>query len=179
VIHSSSGDLPKHIYCSVNSDFVRKNKSGLEPCVWFGLHSHPGRAWGCHIMLECGAVYRNIPPHALAFSNNPEPWALKNAQVWNCYGHDFSTVEYTFLRGLQIHTKHHGAGHYLFTAIPINDGYTEDPAQEKEFMFCALDNGRLIILPTNMLLFEDKSFTDNPPTWPSDLQTAETKWSCE
>lgn len=178
VIYSASGNLPKHIYCFVESKFVRQNGSGLEPCAWFGLHSHPGRTWGCHIMLECGAVYRGVPPQALAFMEQPEAsWAPKDAQVWNCYGHEFSTIEYTFLRRLRIHTKHHGEGHYLFTAIPINDGYTEDPSQSKEFMFCALDNGRLIILPTNMLVFEDKSFTETQ--WPSNLTASSVKWSCE
>lgn len=182
MIYSGSGDLPKHIYCFVDSKFIRTNSKDFfldyEPCVWFGIRSWPGRAWGCHIMLECGAIYRDVPPHAISFSSNPhtDNWCLKNAQRWNCYGTQFSTIEYTFLQGLSLYTREQ-KGKYLFTAVPLNDGYTEAPEQAKEFVFCHLANDRLAILPTNMILFEDRSF--GKPEWPSNLKLATQKWSAE
>lgn len=176
MIYSGSGDLPKHIYCFVDSKLIRINGKGFEPCVWFAVRSWPGRAWGCHIMLECGALYRDVPPHALAFTPKPDFWPLRDAQRWNCYGTQFSTIEYTFLQGLALHTRE-SVGSYLFTAIPLNDGYTDEPAQAKEFVFCRLDNGRLAILPTNMVLFRDASFGE--AKWPSDLKPSTFKWSVE
>lgn len=176
MIYSGSGDLPKHIYCFVDSAHIREKGKGFEPCVWFAIRSWPGRAWGCHIMLECGAVYRDVPPHALSFTYNPELWTLGEAQRWNCYGTQFSTIEYTFLQGLALRTRE-SAGTYLFTAIPLNDGYTEEPAQAKEFVFCRLENGRLAILPTNMVLFNDASFGE--AAWPSDLKPSTRIWSVE
>lgn len=177
MIYSGSGDLPKHIYCWVDRAFIRQGASGFEPCVWFAIHSAPGRAWGCHVMLECGAIYRGLPPNALAFRQNPEPWTLEAAQLWDCYGDQFSTIEYTFLSGLSVVTKR-GEGRYLFTSVPLNDGYTNAPTQAKEFMFCELSIGRLSILPTNKLLFKDKSFcTDS--AWPSDLKLSDTVWRVE
>lgn len=177
MIYSGSGNIPRHVYCYVDSAFVRRQGSGLEPCVWFGLHSYPGRAWGCHVMLECGAVYRGLPPHALAFTEQPADWGIKQAQVWDCYGDEFSVVEYDFLSGLRVETLEGESGRYLFTAVPLFDAYTAEPSQSKEFMFCQMDNGRLCVLPTNMLLFRDKSFS--APEWPTDLRLSDTTWRVE
>lgn len=177
MVYSGSGDLPKHIYCWVDSSFIRKEASGFEPCVWFAIHSAPGRAWGCHVMLECGAIYRGLPPHSLAFQTEPAAFVLAESQMWDCYGDQFSTIEYKFLSGLRVSTPY-GEGRYLFTAVPLNDGYTNAPAQAKEFMFCELSVGRLCILPTNKLLFKDKSFcTSN--TWPKDIRLSDTVWRVE
>ena len=184
MIYSGSGDLPKHIYCFVDSKFIRTDGKGFEPCVWFAIRSWPGRTWGCHIMLECGAIYRDVPPHAISFKPDPTEkemlWSLYDAQRWNCYGTQFSTIEYTFLQGLSLETREN-RGKYLFTAVPLNDGYTEAPEQAKEFVFCRLLNYRLAILPTNMVLFADKSFctSNKRPVWPSDLKLANHKWSVE
>jgi len=159
---SAIGSLPKHRYVFVDSRFTHEEPCGYVPAVWFGLVSFPGRAWGCHVMLECGAVYRSLPPHALSFTENPEEWSVEQAQMWDCYGTRWSAEEYTYLRGLKVTCKVGGKlydGDYLFTIAPLEDGFSEAPEQSKEFMFCKLANGRLTIQPTNRVLFEDRSFT--------------------
>ena len=55
--YSQAGQLPAHQYALVDQAYI-SSKQGFAPCIWFGLVSIPGRAWGCTIMLECGAVYR-------------------------------------------------------------------------------------------------------------------------
>ena len=67
---------------------------------------------------------------------------------------------------------------YLFTAIPLGDGFSEAPDQSKEFMFLRTDGERLTILPTNKVLFLDASFTTGA-VWPSDLKTMRETYSCE
>jgi hypothetical protein len=177
MIYSGSGNIPRHLYCYVDRSFVRTGGIGFEPCVWFGLHSYPGRAWGCHVMLECGAVYRGVPPHAIAFSETPGPWSLALAQRWDCYGEQFSVLEYDFLAGLGVETNKGWIGKYLFTVVPLFDAYTAEPSQSKEFMFCQMNNGRLCILPTNHLLFQDLSFTRRQ--WPIDIRLNDSVWSSE
>jgi hypothetical protein len=181
--YSQSGQLPHHRYVLVESSFVSKTPGQWLRACWFGLVSIPSRAWGCTVMLECGAVYRCLPPHALAFSEDAEAeWGIRDAQRWDCYGSDFSTLEYTYLRGLQVEAKV-GArqeaiiGEYLFTAAPIGDGFSRYPEQAKEFMFIALDNGRLTIQPTDKVLFHETSFAT--PRWPTDLKRLDAIWSCE
>jgi hypothetical protein len=177
---SSSGSLPRHYYVWVDSAFIREDGIGFEPAVWFGLHSHPGRAWGCHVLLECGAFYRNLPPHAIAFSPTPTctSWTLPQAQIWDCYGTNFSLLIYDYLDALQVRLKGSDeAGEYLFTAVPQGDAYTHDPSQGKEFMFIRTVRDRLAIVPTNNLLFEEKSFTVDMG-WPQ-LKRSSEVWTCE
>ena len=176
-MNTGSASLPHHQYVWVDQSFIREGGSGWEPAVWFGLHSHPGRAWACHVMLECGAVYRGLPPHALAFDDKPDDWTLPQAQMWDCYGWAFSLLRYTFLTGLQARATNGILCDYLFTAVPLGDGYSEHSSQSKEFMFTRTKGERLLILPTNKLRFIDKSFTaevERPR-----LKLADTVWSCE
>jgi hypothetical protein len=168
--------LPFHKYVWVDSSFIRTGGSGFEPAVWFGLVSQYGRAWGLNVLLECGAIYRSLPPHAIAFCKDPAPWTIEDAQMWDCYA-KFMLHEYAYLRETRVKTKHH-SGSYLFTAAFIDDGFTRAPEQGKEFSFIELDNGRLTIQPTNRTLFEDKSFTVDSGA-PTDLLTQTEVWSCE
>jgi hypothetical protein len=182
-MNHQSGNIPHHQYLFVDSRFITNDETTTWlPAVWFGLVSIPGRMWGLNVMLECGAMYRNVPPHAVAFENPPEMegWEEDDAQRWDCYGMAFSAFEYTYLRCLDCVCRcddmlHEGA--YLFTAAPIDDGFSRDPSQSKEFMFVRLYNGRLTIQPTDKLLFNDKSFTR--PEWPTNLKRNDRIYSCE
>lgn len=182
-MYHHSGNIPHHQYVFVDSRFITNEPEGTWlPAVWFGLVSVPGRMWGLNVMLECGAVYRGVPPHAIAFETTTDvlDWGLMQAQRWDCYGHTFSTLEYTYLRGLSAIVKccsEDRAGDYLFTAVPIDDGFSRHPGQSKEFMFMRLDIGRLTIQPTDKVLFTDSSFTKN--SWPTNLKRNETVYSCE
>ena len=176
----SSRNLPHHLYVYVDKSFIRKDSKGFEPAVWFALRSEPDRAWGCHVMLECGAVYRNLPPHAIAFNLKPEPnWTLSQAQVWDCYGTEFDIIRYEYLVNLE--ARYDGGDNRatcLFTACPHSDGFSISPEQSKEFMFMRTDGNRLLIRPTNMLLFEERSFTENTG-WPTDIKTSQKVWKSE
>lgn len=175
----SSKDLPHHQYVWVDSSFVRDGRTGFEPAVWFAVRAEAGRAWACHVLLECGAVYRGLPPHALAFNETPDVWSLRDAQVWNCYGRGFDVVRYEYLSDLWAHYDYGIAqARYLFTACPYGDGFSAEPEQSKEFMFMRTEGGRLLIRPTNMLLFTERSFT-NGEGWPQDLRVSKTVWNCE
>lgn len=178
-LFTASASLPRHIYCLIDSSFV--GLEGWHKAVWFGLHSHPGRMWGCTVMLECGAVYRNLPPHALAWEETAPPWEAKQAQLWDCYGPQFSVLVYGYLDGLDATARICGEdvpASYLFTAVPIGDGFTHEPEQEKEFMFLRTEHGRLTVQPTNRVRFREPSFTDDDVPIPR-LKTQTEVYSCE
>lgn len=179
------GELPRHIYCFVDSAYTHKKSCGFIPCVWFGLVSYPGRVWGCTVMLESGAIFRNLPSHAIAFDKQPEEnWCEQEAQTWDCYGEQFTTLEYRYLAGLgckvktQLRPSFH-EGQYLFTAAPVGDGFSAYPDQAKEFCFIQLFNGRLTVQPTNLVVFRERSFTDNKLEFPSGLKRQVDVWSAE
>ena len=161
-MNTQIGSIPKHRYVWVDSAFTHEEPCGFVPAVWFGLVAIPGRMWGCNVMFESGAVYRSVPPHAIAFCENPVSWSEIQAELWDCYGYDWSATEYTYLKGLECRCLIGGESHpgrYLFTVAPIGDGFSEAPEQSKEFMFIELFSGRLTIQPTNRVLFIDRSFT--------------------
>lgn len=179
-----SADLPIRIACYVDSAMIRKDGKGFEPCDWFAITAKPGRMWGCHVLLhEGGAFYRDIPPHWLAFRADPEPvWTPSQAQLWDCYGWDFGTIAYERLNELDTTARVQGQdldGRYLLNAVPYGDGFSLDPIQNKEFVFVALDNGRLTIQPTNKVKFQCKSVTPKRPEWPADLVPMDTAWTAE
>jgi hypothetical protein len=66
-------------------------------------------------------------------------------------------------------------GKYLFSTTHLNDGWSDSPDQDKEFIFIQLDNGRLTIQPTNKVAFQDNSYTT--PTLPK-LKLQDTIYSC-
>lgn len=179
------GELPRHHYVWVDTRFTHKTPCGFVPAVWYGLVSYPGRMWGATVMLESGAVYRNLPIHAVAFREAPEgDWGPQYAQRWDCYGENFTTIEYRYLTGLDVlcrcgHDNKEVEGEYLFTAAPIGDGFSAYPEQAKEFTFAKLDNGWMTVQPTNCVLFRERSFTDSEMVFPKDLRRQTVICSCE
>lgn len=183
-MNSFLGSLPKHQYVFVDTQFTHRQPVGFMPAVWFGLTSHPGRMWGCNVVFENGAIYRNIPLHALAHRVDPdEYWTETQSQRWNCYGYGWSATEYTYLKGCKCNARCAPdttlMGHYLFTVAPVGDAFSESPDQSKEFTFVKLINGRYTVQPTDYLIFEDKSFTTHKWEWPHNFKRQTETYSCE
>jgi len=171
-----AANLPRHQYVMVDRQFCSQGKEkGWDEAVWFGLYSVPNRAWGCTVMLKCGALYRGLPLHALALANGVGvDWDLPDAQRWDCFGWNFATIEYNYLRELDCNVwianrQTWMRGSYMFTAEPYDDGYSMEPSQTKSHHFIGLANGRMACVPGNNVLFTETSFTGkNPvakPTW--------------
>lgn len=181
-LHTHAGPLPTHQYVWVEPNAIGDH--GWLRAVWFGLTSFPGRAFGCHVLLECGAVYRNVPLHQLASRNDvDEPWTPAQAATWDCYGYQFSTIEYPFLQSMncraRLQDKSERRGMYLFTVAPVGDAFSAAPEQSKEFYFIQLENGRFTAQPTNHVLIEDRSFTRTDMGWPDFLRRQEGWHSAE
>ena len=175
-LSTHAGSLPAHRYV-----WVEPNAIGAHDwlrAVWFGLTSWPGRAWGCHLHLECGAIYRNVPLHRLAHFQTLEHWEASDAQTWDAYGWQFAALEYPYFAGNNVKARlqdgREFAGEYWFTVAPVGDAFSAAPEQSKEFYFCALENGRLTAQPTNRVLIEDRSFTTRLE-WPTFLER-QTDW---
>lgn len=178
------GPLPKHQYVWVDTTFTHREPVGFVPAVWFGLVSHPARMWGCNVLLENGAIYRNLPLHALGHRPLPEKdWDEMQAQRWNCYGTGWSATEYPYLKDCKCNARCAPdttlLGKYLFTVAPVGDAFSEAPDQSKEFTFVKLINGRFTVQPTDYLIFEDKSFTTHQWAWPTGLKKQSETYSCE
>jgi hypothetical protein len=178
--YTKIGALPTHRYIWVHSYYTHEEPVGLVEAMWVGLTSIPGRAWGINIILrDGGALYRNIPPHAVAFRKDVDDWEISQAQLWDCYSYDFTVLQNPIMRGMEVTVKVEDLilhGEYLFSVTHLHDGWSDSPDQDKEFIFVKLNNGRLTIQPTNRVRFIDHSFTTNELP---KLKLQETIYTCE
>jgi hypothetical protein len=178
--YTKIGALPTHRYIWVDSEYTHAEPCGLVEAMWVGLTSIPGRAWGINVILrDGGALYRNIPPNAVAFSKDAAPWHIQAAQMWDCYSYNFSVLQNPIMRGMEVIVVWKDNvlyGEYLFSVTHLHDGWSDSPDQDKEFIFVKLNNGRLTIQPTNRVRFIDHSFTTNELP---KLKLQETVYSCE
>ena len=180
-MNTKIGALPTHRYIWVDSKYTHQNPAGPVEAMWVGLTSIPARTWGINVILrEGGALYRNIPPNAVRFKEQAKKnWRIEESQLWNCYSYNFTILENPILRGLSVTAKVNQnilKGTYLFSATHLNDGWSDSPEQDKEFIFIQLTNWRLTIQPTNRVAFIDHSYI--LPTLPK-LKLQDTIYSCE
>lgn len=158
---------------------------GVIPCSWFGLTSVPGRAWGLTVLLENGAIYSHLPPHAIAFKTGAPKWTVEHAQLWDCFGHDFAVEEYSYLAGRRVLcdvNRRRGElleGTYLFTAQHYGDGYSAAPEQAKQYHFIQLELGRLVCLPANRFMVDAAEFTALEGALPKGLRRQTETYSVE
>jgi hypothetical protein len=169
-----AANLPRHLYVQADCRAISDGQTGgTIDAVWFGLLCVPHRAWCCTVMLKNGAIYRNLPLAALSLRDDAGEWTTADSQRWDCFGWDFSVIEYDYLRELdcRVWIASRGRwlnGSYLFTAEPYGDGYSLEPAQTKSFHFVELENGRIGAYPGNNILWEEVSFTGKAtvrPDW--------------
>jgi len=178
--YTKIGSLPTHRYIYIDSEYTHKNPIGPVEAMWVGITSIPSRAWGINVILrEGGALYRNLPPHAVRFKKEADNWTIEESQLWDCYSYNFTILQNPILIGLPITARINEntyKGKYLFSTTHLHDGWSDSPDQDKEFIFAQLNNGRLTIQPTNRITFQDNSYTT--PTIP-ELKLHDTIYSCE
>jgi hypothetical protein len=190
MIQSCTGDIPGgYRKVLVDSAYTHGPAyTGLIDANWFALEALPGRVYGATVLLlldEGGAVYRDLPLHALMHHPVGQfvEWTAEDAQTWDCYSHHFVTLVYDYLDGLRCKVRTARGdlyGHFWFAIKPCLDAFSADPAQAKTFFLIALDNGRFTLQPTNHILLEERSHTDllGPP-WPKGLKRSTEIVTCE
>ena len=154
-------DLPCHVYGYVDRRMLSAGqRDGWEPAVWFGITVPRNRAIGLSVLLENGALYRCLPPHAWAFRVDAGSWEVAQAQAWDCFGGAAQVLEYAYLRELTVQViRTQDRGSYLFTLEFGEDGFSRYPAQSKCLHAIELEHGRLTWQPNDRVVFHDASFT--------------------
>ena len=175
-------DLPRHRYCHVIESVVHREgrDDKTVPCVWWGVSATPGRMFGCHILLESGAMVADLPLHALRHRENAPPlaeWLPGQSQRWDAYGWHLEAHEPAYLSGLTCrvlsadHRNILGTGGLWFYLDHVRDGYSLEPGQHKHHWVVALDEGVFTCVPQDMVLVTESSFTDEGGIPPMKRQT--------
>jgi hypothetical protein len=172
-------DLPYHLYVRIFAGVISNT---VERGAMFAMQPNLGGIFGAHVLLECGAIYRNVPINTLQIDSpdycDSPPHVPTDAQVWDCYATEYRAIEYSYLRGLatKIKTSHGGVvGRYLFTLIPQGDAFSRHLDQAKEFMVShCCTTGHIYVRPTDKILFVDPSIPTTEATeWPKHLKRQE------
>lgn len=180
--------LPRHRYVGVVPEFVLRAESlaSLIPAVWVGVSVTPGRALGCHVLLENGALVVDVPLHALRARPGTAwtPVDLREAVAWDCFGWDAECWEPAYVSGLDAallspeHELTTQRGTLWFAVDHLTDGFALEPAQHKHlWVVHRHQDDALLLLPQDRLLIEERSFTDLSTVPPIRRQT--TVWSAE
>jgi hypothetical protein len=182
--------LPKHRYVWVDDAFVAREPEGkLLPAVWFGISSHPGRAFGCHVLLECGATVIDLPLHCLRWKENAplveSEDELSESVAWDSFGWHAEIFESSYLAGLDVrvlnntHTEFVAHATAWFAIDWLNNGWSDYPEQHKWLWVVAAKDGRLMAVPQDKLLFEEVSFTDDVAFPNGGIKRQTQIWSAE
>jgi len=180
-------DLPRHRYVHVIEAAVLQSgaKDKTIPAVWWGMSATPGRMFGCHILLESGAMVVDLPLHCLRHrADATHLMRYFEAQQWDAYGWSLEAHEPAFLSGLDCrvlaedHKSVRDVGTLWFLLDHVRDGYSLEPAQHKHHWVVALYDGGFTCVPQDMLLVNERSFT--APAGPIPPIKRQTRvWSCE
>ena len=163
-----NANLPKHRYVWVSDSFVAREPEGkLLPGIWFGVSSHPGRAFGCHVLLECGATVIDLPLHSPRWKEDAhlESMDLSQAVQWDSFGWNVEVFESSYLSGLDVsvlsedHRLVTSTGTAWFALDWIDNGWSNYPEQHKWLWVVATASGDLMAVPQDRLLFSEASFT--------------------
>lgn len=180
-------DLPRHRYVHVIESAVIKG--GAEdktiPAVWWGMSATPGRMFGCHLLLEAGAMVVDVPLHALRHkpAATHRVWP-EQAQRWDCYGWSVEAHEPAYLAGLECqllspcHRFVTGSGDLWFYLDHVRDGYSLEPSQHKHHWVVAMTEGHFDCVPQDMVLVREASFTVPTEQVPR-IKRQSRVWSCE
>jgi hypothetical protein len=135
------------------------------PGYWYGCAAVLHEQLQCHVFLDCGATYSNLPLEALSIEPTVAP-ALRN-HMWESLGENISSIQFDFLRNMQcsVKTDPHAdiyKGTYLFTIDTHDRGKLSDtPDQHKMEHVIALDHGPIIAYPNYRIRWIDAALVDD------------------
>lgn len=176
--------LPTHRYVFVADEFVLRQPTGHRvPAVWWGVSSDAGRALGCHVLLENGALVLDLPLHALSHMPVAPVLELRDICAWDAFGPDIEPYDIPYLTGLTAtvltadHKETPLEGELWCGLDWLRNGWSAYPEQHKHLLVVAVNDGTLRALPQDRLLVHEASFTEHKGVPP--IVRQRTVWSAE
>lgn len=166
-LNTRIGDVPP-FQCYVRKQFLRAEQDSVGDwveAIVIGAVLRKDMALGFTVLLESGALWYDVPIHALSLQAGV-PWTeLRICQMWDCLSDQWSAHRYDHLRYLAVKVRLNNYcqtvadADYLFTIEMLNSFYADDPSEHKTFNILALTTGQIVAYPNNRCQFVDKTFT--------------------
>lgn len=168
--NSIIGDIPP-FQCWVRREFLRDHFDGIgdfEEGIAIGAVVRKDMALCFTVLLESGALWYELPIHALATKSGAPVMELSICQMWDCLSSEWTAHRYGHLRHLSVLVHLRGTddrspsrGSYLFTIEMLNSFYADHPGEHKTLNVIELGDGQIVAYPNNRLLWEDLTFTNH------------------
>jgi hypothetical protein len=179
--------------CLVRREFLynlETHHGEFENAYAFGVRSVQCRALGFHVALDNGAVFWNLPIHALVHRPVAPHIPLDFLELWDCFGPNISVTQFTFLKELRcdvlLKDRTTAQGVYMFTIDwsatdpgEIDVTFSEVPSEHKCAHLIRLDNGLFAAQPNNRVLWRQSSFVVKRDGERPDYKLNTHKWVCE
>jgi hypothetical protein len=166
-LYTRIGDIPP-FECFVKKEFLRAQEDGFgeyEAANIVGIVIRKDMAICVTAHLESGALWYELPLHAITTKKGSENHPIGFHQMWDCLSDQFTVHRYNHLRHLDVDVLVNDGsrklmrGAYMFTIDFINSFYADHPSEHKTMNVIELETGDIVAYPNNRCLFIDKTFT--------------------
>lgn len=163
-----------HFKAYMKKSYWTKNKDDDEwwEIVVFGLQSIAGKMLTFHVVTDSGMIRSRVPLSEIYLTptDNDIPYYFKS--LWDCFSENVSVIEYEWLAyhrcKVILRDKTEVWAKYMFTVDWYNNPYSDEPSDYKCGHILASDDGYLLCMPNNRILWKDSNFITND--LPSDLK---------
>jgi len=128
----------------------------------FGIQSCAGKILTFHVMTDSGMLRSRVPISEIYTKVPTKDIPFNYKQLWDCFSENVAVVNYDFLAYhkaqviLRDSTKVWAT--YMFTIDWYNNPYSEEPSDYKCGHILKSDDGYLLCMPNNRILWKDSNF---------------------
>lgn len=163
-----------HFKAYMKKSYWTKNKEDDEwwEIIVFGLQSIAGKILTFHVVTDSGMIRSRVPLSEIYLTptDNDIPYYFKS--LWDCFSENVSVIEYEWLAyhrcKVILRDKTEIWAKYMFTVDWYNNPYSDEPSDYKCGHILSSDDGYLLCMPNNRILWKDSNFITN--SLPNDLK---------
>ena len=157
-----------HFKAYMKKSYWTKNKEEDDEwweIVVFGLQSIAGKMLTFHVVTDNGMMRSRVPLSEIYIkpTDNDIPFYFKS--LWDCFSENVSVVEFEWLAyhrcKVILRDKKEVWATYMFTVDWYSNPYSDEPTDYKCGHVLASDDGYLLCMPNNRILWKDSNFITN------------------
>lgn len=163
------------VRCFVRSEFfhdLQSHHGEREQVYLLGVRSLRGSSPLFTVLTERGAMWANVPLHALTHGPDGAKLPLPTLALWDCFSYDVECYQLAWVKGCRVEVRCGDGvwreGNYLWT-LDWHGGdrdrdlsLAEVPHEHKTAHFVQLDCGAFSMMPNNRTLWREGSFVTDP-----------------
>lgn len=143
------------------SYFTKSDTEGYYDVYCFGIQSVAGKILTFHVMTDDGMVRGRVPISSIYLKEgNDVPYYYK--QLWDCFSENVTVTVFDFLVGKRCQAILRDGSRvwstYMFTVDWFDNPYSNEPSDYKCGHVMASDEGYLLCLPNNRILWKDSNW---------------------